>query len=258
MATGVRGSWPATGTSWAADDNYRGDFTVKRTVFIVVSFALLLCLAACATSQSMSAGSSPGTKSNASLSDEVPASEISPSPSENPVQPNNNSGVFDDIDNLEFSALSDLEFWFGSGAGAWSTVVTILSDGTFNGYYHDSEAGSSDDDYPNGTRYECYFSGKFSSLKKTGDYEYSMKCELLQLEGTPGEEKIIDGVKLITSEPYGFDNADEFFLYLPGKKTSELSEEFLSWSHGSASDGVLTCYGLYNAGGEQGFIVWPE
>jgi len=118
--------------------------------------------------------------------------------------------------------------------------------------------GDSSPEYPNGTVYECSFSGKFTSLEKTGEYEYSMKCELLTWEGTIGEEKIVDGVRVITSEPYGFDNADEFFLYLPGKETSGLPEEFLQWvSMPRALDfesiDVLEFYGLYNVRGEQGF-----
>jgi len=160
---------------------------------------------------------------------------------------------------LTFSDLTGLEFWFGSGAGAWNTTVQIQSDGTFSGYYHDSEAGSIGDDYPHGTRYECYFSGTFTSLTKVDEYEYSLKCESLTMEGVVGEEKIVDNVRIITSESYGFDNADEFSLYLPGKKLIELPESFLGWVQinpenlDSRSDDVLTFYGLYNVGGEQGF-----
>ena len=163
--------------------------------------------------------------------------------------------IYPDIDDLEFADLDGLIFWFGSGAGAWRTIVKILPDGTFNGYFSDSDAGEIGPNY-HGTRYECYFNGRFTSLRKTGNYEYSMKCESLNTESV--EEKIIDGVRILPSDPYGFDNADEFSLYLPGKKTSELPAEFLIWSHGFGSDVVLTSYGLYNVGSEQGFIVWPE
>jgi len=164
--------------------------------------------------------------------------------------------ITDDVidEDFKYSDLSGIEFWFGSGVGAWCTVVSIEPDGTFNGYFHDSDMGDNGDDYPDGIRYECYFSGKFSPLRKIGDFEYSMICESLTSEGTLGEERIVDGVKLITSTPYGFDNANEFLLYLPGKKADELPEAYLSWSQGMASSGVLTCYGLYNIGGEQGFI----
>ena len=167
------------------------------------------------------------------------------------------TGSNPDIDDFAYSDLEGIDFWFGSGAGAWSTVVNIHADGTFNGYYHDSDTGAGDD-YPDGIRYECFFNGKFSALKKVSKYEYSMILESLETEGILGEETIIDGVMLITSDPYGFDSAYDFSLYMPGKSVDELSEEFLSWAHGFWADGVLTCYGLYNVGGQQGFIVWPD
>jgi len=166
--------------------------------------------------------------------------------------------VYPDADDFVYSDLADIYFWFGSGAGAWCTVVNIHSDGTFDGYYHDSNSGDVGDSYPGGTRYECFFSGKFSALNRIGDYEYSMVLEFMKTEGTFGEEIIKDGVKITTSTPYGFDNAFDFSLYLPGISISELSEEFLSWSQGFGEDGVLTCYGLYNVGGQQGYIVWPD
>lgn len=165
--------------------------------------------------------------------------------------------IHEDNDNLQFSDLEGLEFWFCSGAGAWRTIVKINADGTFTGEYSDSDMGNSNRDlYPKGTRYECHFSGKFSAMTKTGDYEYSMKCEYINIEEAAGKEEITDGVRIIYSEPYGFDNADEFILYLPGKAKNELAEGFLSWSNGKASNGNLECYGLYNVGGRQGFIVW--
>jgi hypothetical protein len=158
---------------------------------------------------------------------------------------------------LKYSDLAGLPFYFSSGAGAWSTAVEIMKDGTFNGYFYDRNMGEKGTDYPNGTMYECSFKGKFSSLTKIGDYEYSMKCESLTTAGTEGSEKIVDGVKIITAGPYGFDNAGEFFLYLPGKKLIDLPDEFLIWAH-VYSDNIdpaqtLAFYGLYNAGGEQGF-----
>ena len=164
---------------------------------------------------------------------------------------------YPDLDDLEYSDLAGMEFWFGSGVGAWSTIVTMEPDGKFNGYYHDSDMGDDGAGFPNGTRYECYFSGKFSQLTKVGDYEYSMRVESLFTEGVLAEERIIDGTKIITSEPYGFDNADVFYLYLPGKEADGLSDEFLWWVRDKVRpDGVLMSYCLYNAGGQQGYVVW--
>jgi hypothetical protein len=171
------------------------------------------------------------------------------------VKSDNNSIVFPDIPDLKFSDLEGLEFWFGSGVGAWSTIVKILPDGAFSGNFYDSDMGVIGEGYPRGTRYECHFTGKFSPLVKTGDYEYSMKCASLTIRDKVGKEEIIDNRLIIYSEPYGFDNAADFSLYLPGKKTSELSKGFLRWTHWSVKDGVFVDYGLYNIQGDKGFAA---
>jgi hypothetical protein len=159
-------------------------------------------------------------------------------------------------DGLSFSDLSGLTFWHGSGVGGWFTELSISPDGSFSGNFHDSEMGSFGDDYPHGTLYVCKFSGKFASLTKIDGYEYSMRCESLTLDDPPGLEEIVDGMKIITSDPAGFGNANEFYLYLPGKKKDELPAQFLEWVWMAIDedDDALTFYGLYNAGGEAGFI----
>lgn len=163
------------------------------------------------------------------------------------------------ISNFTYADLADTMFVFCGGAGAWSTEVRISSDGTFNGYYSDLDMGDSNTNYPNGTQYECFFSGKFSDLKKSGECEYTMKCESLTQEGTVNEEKVKeDGLRYITSDPYGFDKADEFIIYLPGKSIDELPVEYAEWvglsQHYKNSDkNVLPFYGLYNVSGKEGF-----
>ena len=162
---------------------------------------------------------------------------------------------------IQYSDLEGEEFWFGSGAGAWGTDLNIFADGTFIGYFHDSNMGESGPGYPDGTLYECRFSGKFSPLERVGEYEYTMRCETLKTEGTQGEEIIEDDLKIITYEPYGFLNADVFYIYAPGKEKSELPEEFVDWMmfrwlFEEEISGTLDFYGLYNVGGESGFSSW--
>lgn len=154
---------------------------------------------------------------------------------------------------FDFLVLSDWEFIFSIGAGGWATVVQIEPDGTFSGNFKDSEMGATDEDYPRGTVYFCDFTGKFTSIKKISDYEYSIKCANLTQEGIEGEEEIIDGIRYIVSTPYGFDDADEFRIYLPGKKVSELPSEYIEWIFGLEESDILEFYGLYNLGGKQGF-----
>ncbi|MCD7947395.1 MAG: hypothetical protein LUG13_03740 [Oscillospiraceae bacterium] len=170
------------------------------------------------------------------------------------------TAVYPDIFDLAFSDLTDMTFTFSSGAGAWCTEITISSDGSFSGYHSDQDMGDTGLDYPNGTRYYCSFSGKFTQLTKTGDHEYAMKCETLTQNGVAGETTIgEDGIRYITSTPYGFDNADTFALYLPGIQIKELPEEFIqwvsaSWSFHSDDADVLPFYGLYNIAEKQAFI----
>ncbi|MCI8370802.1 MAG: hypothetical protein HFI75_00105 [Lachnospiraceae bacterium] len=128
---------------------------------------------------------------------------------------------YPDIDNLTFSDLEGIEFWHGSGVGAWRTVLSIEADGSFSGYY---KAGDTNSNYlyPRGTSYIRYFNGQFSDLKKTGPYEYQMQCVSFEAEGTPGEEKISNEIRYITAESCGFENASEITLYLPGILCSEI------------------------------------
>lgn len=156
-------------------------------------------------------------------------------------------------------------FTFASGAGGWWTDVHIHADGTFSGYYMDNDMGDDGDGYPNGTRYECRFSGSFADVARVDGFEYSMRVAALTTEGTKGETKIVDGRRVITAAPYGFDNAGEFRIYLPGKDTESLPEGYVSWTYSAIVSGradhsmppTLPFFGLYNVGGEMGFSSDP-
>lgn len=148
-------------------------------------------------------------------------------------------------------------FSFSSGAGAWATVIHINTDGNFEGQYQDTNIGESSEGYPNGTVYICNFIGKFSEPERIGEYVYSMKLEKLGIKEKPGEIFIEEGVRYVCSEPYGFDRANEFYLYCPGIQISELEAGFVNWL-GAFVDARkvenLPYYGIYNRGGKQGFV----
>lgn len=148
-------------------------------------------------------------------------------------------------------------FDFSSGAGAWGTHIDIENDGSFVGQYHDTEMGDAGEDNPNGTVFICNFSGKFSNPEQIGEYTYSMKLEWLETDGNLGDTYIEDGIMYINSEPYGFDDADEFIIYVPGIQISDLPEGFVLWLYGFMNvetTKVLPYYGIYNVNGEEGFI----
>lgn len=151
------------------------------------------------------------------------------------------------------------DFVFSSGAGGWSTDIEVAEDGTFTGSFHDSDMGSTGEGYPNGTVYLCNFSGKFSDPEPTEKpYVYSMKLLEMQIENKDktGTQEIEDETLFVYSDPYGFDHADEFLIYMPGTPMSDMSEACRSWLPLSESifaeipDGF---YVIYNIGGEEAF-----
>lgn len=164
-------------------------------------------------------------------------------------------------ENLDIFKILPSEFIFSSGAGAWCTELSVNEDGTFTGQFHDSDMGDFSEAYPNGTVYICNFIGKFSEPIPISTYVYSMKLEYLEIDDTIGDETIIDGIRYISSEAYGFDDAGEFLIYLPGCSLDEITEEFLSWAfinRGIWDVMPMGVYGIYNVGGMQGFIGVDE
>lgn len=189
--------------------------------------------------------SSPGGSSVGSASS---GAEAAASPSSE-TEPGAETAEF------SFSDISELEFWFGSGAGGWRTVLYIADDGSFEGLYTDSDMGSAGTDFPGGTCYISEFTGSFTAPKKVDEYTYSVELQDITLSKEPGKEEIRDGIKYIYSEPYGLDDAKELLFYLPGAPVKNLPEGYLSWArgYGDTIEETLPFYGLYNVGGDQGF-----
>lgn len=148
--------------------------------------------------------------------------------------------------------------WFhSSGAGAWSTDLEITSDGSFYGYYHDLDMGDSDESYPNGTIYESSFWGTFSHIRQVDEFTYSMTVSSLDIGGVEGSKHIEDGVLHILSHPAGIGLYHEFLLYLPGCPKEKLSEDVLSWIHGTVND-PITSFILCDAATGDGFDIGSE
>lgn len=162
-----------------------------------------------------------------------------------------------DVSTIQFSELSRYQFVFSSGAGAWQTILNINEDGSFKGYYSDSDMGDTGEGYPNGINYSSTFEGKFTTPKKINDYTYSMTIESMKLEKEVGSEEIMDGIKYIYSEPYGLDGAKEIYIYTTKAPLKELPEGFRSWvgytDLSNAKEEYLPFYGLYNVETESGF-----
>lgn len=154
-----------------------------------------------------------------------------------------------------------LELMFASGAGGWSTDITLNSDGYFEGIYHDSDMGDAGTEYPNGTVYICKFNGQFEDIKKIDDNFYSMTLNGMNITTGNESEWIEDGIRYIPSEPYGMESGKEYIFYTPKTPVEGLSKGFISWwpdwmySNNGTPD-TLSCYGLYNKELGYGFFTY--
>jgi len=167
-------------------------------------------------------------------------------------------------------ALPELpEFYFASGAGGWGTGLSIYTDGSFTGNYHDSEMGSTGPGYPYGTVYICEFSGRLTDLRQVDDYTWSMRVETLNTLYEKDSMWLEDGIKYVADDPYGMPEAGgELRLYLPGHPTDSFSEELLFWmrSGSEPADGRLTSFALHNvdedlafaSGGSESASLLPQ
>lgn len=140
------------------------------------------------------------------------------------------SAAFAESANL-FAETGNKMYEFASGAGAWSTELFINEDGSFEGYYHDSEMGETGDGYPDGTVYSCQFHGKFTDPVKVDDYTWTAKVTVELDAGQALSEITDDGIRFVLAEPYGLAKAKEVTFFLPGKPVDQLPEAFISWSH---------------------------
>ena len=154
-----------------------------------------------------------------------------------------------------FHDVSNLEFYFSSGAGGWWTELYIHEDGSFEGTYQDSNMGMSGPHNPNGQMYYSSFWGSFTEPERVDEYIYMCRLENIEYDRCEGSE-IIDGVKIDYTTAYGLDGGETFYFYLPGKKWQDLPEDFRSWVGGefvwryegdlNAEDAILPFYGLFN------------
>ena len=158
-----------------------------------------------------------------------------------------------------------VEMEFLSGAGAWRTTLTLSPDGSFAGEYTDSDAD---------VQYICRFHGSFGDFARLTDASWSLTLKELVLDtGHPlGEEWRENGIRYISSGPYGLDGPDgaplepgsAFLLYTPEATGYAPGTElygalpFWTWwpdrrQFIDAGD-QLGCYGLHNLATGYGFF----
>lgn len=145
-------------------------------------------------------------------------------------------GKVDEQETDAFDLYAEMSLWeyhFMSGAGGWETTVTVSPDGTFTGHYYDSEMGDEGPGYPDGTCYQCDFTGKFTGYTETEPYTYKLDVGPMEYKHEIDKEEIINDVRYIYAGPYGFDGlndgSSDLYVYLPGRSTKGLTDEFWEW-----------------------------
>jgi hypothetical protein len=161
-----------------------------------------------------------------------------------------------------FARLNGCTFVFASGVGGWATEMGVSADGRFRGYFYDSDMGDTGEDYPDGTLYECFFSGRFSVVGPLGEYTYVLRLdELVRMEEEEAVS-ITNGVRRIIAGAYGLEGGDVFVLYCPGIQTDGLPDAFIEWiclpNAWAEPPETMPFYGLYNVEAGTGFFAYPE
>ena len=217
---------------------------MKVKVFSCLLALCLILLTGCGAKQPESPAKQPETPAE---QPETPVEQETPA--EEPEVPESEAALPDAL---------PLDLMFASGAGGWSTDMTLEQDGSFTGVYHDSEMGSTGPEYPNGSYYISTFSGRFGHIRQVDDHTWAMSLEELTVQETPAEEWIEDGIRYIASEAYGLEEGTEFLLYSPDTPTEGLNEDFLIWwPRWNVEDtGTLNCWGLLNQEMGYGFFTY--
>ena len=140
---------------------------------------------------------------------------------------------------------------FSSGAGNWGTLMSLYPDGSFGGEFFDMDMGDGGENYPNGTMWCCYFQGRFENFVQINENTWSLKLDYLEMEREEGETWIQDGIRYIATTPYGLEDSEEFWLFLPDAPVSVLPEDAIPWwpyffyAKEDRPD-TISCYGLMN------------
>lgn len=85
-----------------------------------------------------------------------------------------------------------------------------------------------------------------------------MTLEKPRTNKKPGKISYKNGIRYITTTPYGFDKAKKFKIYSPGIKISRLPKGFSSWLPAfvdTRTTKTLPRYGIYNMNGKERFAA---
>ena len=154
---------------------------------------------------------------------------------------------------VEFYQNMPSKYIHSSGIGAWAEYLTISPDGSFKGFYYDTDIGEYQGTPCSLTSY-CTYQGVLSVPQQIDTYTYSATIQSLDLTNVPEGEFFAEDT-LYTFNPalHVLNEGDTIYIYLPGKPTNELSQEFLLWNVFSEKEPVLSSYAI-SSNDDRGFF----
>ena len=156
-----------------------------------------------------------------------------------------------------FNQIKGQTFTFSSGVGGWSNELTFGEEGSFTGNYHDSEMGETGEGYPEGSLYGCVYHGQLTDPKQADEFTWTAGITV-EPDEEQAPETIEDGIRYVTSEPYGVSKAKTVTIFLPGKPVEQLPEGFIFWSHLQEIDPEaksLPFHAIWSEADDAGFIA---
>ena len=232
---------------------------LKKIATFALTGILLCALCSCGTDKQQSASSDSASSADSAQQQE----QLSAEAENDSTGGDAGSAVKNDQSSEEFSFadIKGTQFIMSSGAGGWQATLDISADGSFNGSYSDNDMGETGDGYPNGTIYQCDYTGKLTDLKKVNDFTYSAKVSGIKYENEPNTESIKDGVRYSYSEA-AIADGDEVSIYLKGALLDQLPEGYLTWAGyydlSQTKDTELSSYGIYDKASDAGFVGYDD
>ena len=153
------------------------------------------------------------------------------------------------------------DYTLSSGAGAWSTDITIAPDGTFTGMYHNTDFAEEGEGYS--AIYDFSdFHGSFTGLRYVNEYTYAFEMDSLVYDSEVGLEELVEmygeKIKRVFTTAYGIEDGETFYFYAKGAPVDKLPDDFVWWvslpTGLSSFADVLPFNGLYNENGKFGFF----
>ena len=184
------------------------------------------------TKSSTSATSESKTQTTQTKTSTSQATQAKQTTTSTQTQPAVQSTILDELNGKNFI--------FSSGAGGWSTTLSIKANGTFSSVFHDSDLGVTGPGYPGGTVSYSQVSGQFTNLYQLNEYVYQVDITNLQYANPIGSSEIKENQKYDYTETYGISKNNRMAIYLPGTPISSLPQSFAGFANGRVPEGSST------------------